>query len=161
MEGERLVTDPGLGQRRHQPRSEVKRRGRGGDRPLLPGEHGLVILDIALVGAAAAGDIGRKRHPPGAGEQGLDRLVAVEVEQRRSVRRLFKSNRSDAQAEIHMVALAHPPRIAKEGAPAPRALALVKGGADPRPASRSFELGRDDPGVVENEHVSTAQQARQ
>ena len=68
-------------QRLDQARREVQRRGRRGDRPVLPREHGLVIVAVGLVGRAPRGDVGRQRHPAGALEQQLDRLLAIEVQQ--------------------------------------------------------------------------------
>ena len=159
MEGQRLVADPGLGQRRHQPRREVQRGGRRGDRAFLAREHRLIIVAVARVGRAPAGDIGRQRHPAGALEQQLDRLLAVEGQQDAAVLAALVGDRGDAGAEIDPVAVAQPLGVADEGAPGARPLALVQGRADPRLAAPALELGGDDPGVVEHQQVAGAQQA--
>ncbi len=71
VQGQRLVADPRLGKRRHQFGREMERRRGRGDGALLPREHRLIIGAVAVVGGAAAGDIRRQRHPPGALEQQL------------------------------------------------------------------------------------------
>jgi hypothetical protein len=52
VEGQRLVADPRRGERVHQPRREMERGGRRGDRAFLAREHRLVILAVARVGFA-------------------------------------------------------------------------------------------------------------
>ena len=148
-------------ERFEQPRREVQRRGRRGDGALLAREHRLVIGAVRLVGRALRGDVGRQRHPAGALEQQLDRLVPVEVQQRRAVLGLLDHRRRDALAEVDRVADARPLGVAQERLPFARPLALVQRRADARLAAPPFELGRDDLGVVEHQHVAGPQQLRQ
>ena len=62
--------------------------------------------------------------------------------------------RRDAVAEIDRVAVAQPPRVADERAPAARPFALVQRRADPRLAATALELRGDDAGVVEDQQVA-------
>jgi hypothetical protein len=135
--------------------------GRGGDGAFLAGEHGLIVVAVAGVGLAPAGDVGRQRHAPGALEQQLDRLVALEMEQHRAIIGLVRGDRGHAVAEIDAVAVAQPLGVADEGAPVALSLALVQGRADPGLAAQALELGRDDTGVVEDEAIARPQQARE
>ena len=161
MEGQDFVADAGFGERRHQGRREMERGGRRRDRPFLAREHGLIIVAVARVGGAPAGDIRRQRHPPCLFEQQLDRLLAFEGQQERAVRGPLARQRGDAGAEIDPVAVAQPPGVADEGAPGARPLALVQSGADPGLAPSAFELGGDDARVVEHQHVAAPKQGRQ
>ena len=140
VQGQRLAADAARIERLEQPRREVQRRSRGGDRPFLAREHRLIIVAVRLVRLAARGDVGRQRHPPGAFEQQLDGLLAMEVQQRRAVLRLSRRPRRDALAEVDRVADPRPLGVAQERLPFARTLALVQGRADarlPAPAPRA------------------------
>ena len=135
MEGQGLVADAGRGERGHQRGREMQRRGRRRDRAFLAREHRLIVVAVARVGRALAGDIGRQRHPAGALEQQLDRLVAGEGEQEGAVLGPFARHRRHVRAEIDPIAVAEPLGIADEGAPGARPFALVQRRADPRLAA--------------------------
>src|SRR6185437_16694052 len=62
MEGDEVARQLPRVKRLHQPVGEMKSRSRRGDRPLLPGEHGLIVVSVALVGWTARGDVRRERH---------------------------------------------------------------------------------------------------
>ena len=109
----------------------MERRRRRRDRACLAGKHGLVVLVVPGVGGAAAGNVGRQRHPARPLEQKLDRFVALEVESKAAIRLPPADDRGDSGVEVDPVALAQPPGVADEGAPGPRPLPLVKGRFDP------------------------------
>ena len=133
----------------------MQRGGRRGDRAFLAREHRLIVGAVGLVGRPLRGDVGRQRHPPGALEQQLDRLVAVEMKQRRAV-----------------LALSRPPTRATPSpksivSPTRARLALRRNARHSRGPSRlcsvapmlrlsalALELRGDDLGVVEHQHVA-------
>ena len=63
--------------------------------------------------------------------------------------------------ELDRIAFAQAPAVAHEGLPAAQIDPLVQRDPDPRFSAPSFELRRNDLGVVEHQHVARAQQARQ
>ena len=153
--------DPCPVQLRHQRGRKVQRRRRGCDRALLGGEHRLVILGILRIGRAACRDIGRQRHPTGALEQQLDRLVARKLQREAAIRAAIMRGRGNAIPEIDRIAVAQPSRVADEGAPAARSLALVQGRADPRITARALKLRRDDARIVEHQQIAWPQRRGQ
>ena len=66
-------------------------------------------------------------------------------------------------AEHQLIAFLHPLGIADEGLPAPEVDTLVQGRANLGLTARAppFELGRDDAGIVEDQHVARFEQVRQ
>ncbi len=161
VERQRLAADPARFEGFEQARSEMQRRGRGGHRAFLPGEHRLIVGAVRLIRRAAGSDVGRQRHPPGALEQELDRLLPMEMQQRRAVGGFLHDRRMDILAEVDDVAGMRPLRVAQERLPFARAFALVQRGADARLSPAAFELGGDHLGVVEDQHVAGPQQVRQ
>jgi hypothetical protein len=79
MERDEGEVDPGLGQRRHQRLVEMQARRGGRDRARAFGPDRLVILPVAGIGRAFAGDIGGQRHGAGGIERGVE-IIAGEVE---------------------------------------------------------------------------------
>ena len=140
----------------------MQRRGRRGDRALLAREHGLVVAR----GRARRRRAGR-RYRAAAASARRARAAPRPARRRRNAAGpsrpspCSRDRGGDAGAEIDAVAGAQPPGVADEGAPGARPLALVQGGADPRLAAPAFELGGDDAGVVEHQHVAAPQQRRQ
>src|SRR6476661_4647914 len=125
MEGERLAADTALLESLQQPRREMKRRSGRGHGTFLAREHGLVIGVVLSVRGPFRGNIGGKRHTARPLEQDLDRLLTVEVEQRRPIVRFLDDGRVYAATEVDQVADPCPLRIAKERLPLTRTFALV------------------------------------
>ena len=128
---------------------------------LLLGEHRLIILAIRLIHRSPGCNVRRQRHPAGALEHHFDRLRAMEVEQHRAVIGLLRDRGVNARSEIDHVAVAGAFGVAEEGAPLTHAFALVEGCADARFSSPSLELGWNDLGVVEHQHVARPEQIGQ
>ena len=162
MEGQRLARDPARVERVEQRGGEMQRRGRRGDRAFLPREHRLVI--------GAVGGVGRPL---------ARRCRAAAASARRARAAARPARRRGSASRTRRRRLARPPR---PGHPAPksitspsrsrlalrtkarqlaRPLALVQRRADRCLAAPAFELGRDDLGVVEHQHVAGLQQLRQ
>ena len=135
--------------------------GGGRDGAILAREHGLIIADVAFVGRALAGDIGGQGHASGPFQQHFHRLGAFEVQRHAAIFVARPGDRGDACAKVDPVAIPHPLGIAQEGLPLAQAQALVQRRADPRFAARAFQLGGNDAGVVEDQDIARAQQARQ
>ena len=75
VECQRFMRDAVVGQRCHKVWREVKRCRWRGNRPFFRRKHRLIIVGIASVDGALAGDIGRERHCSCTFEQGFDRFV--------------------------------------------------------------------------------------
>ena len=88
----------------------------------------------------------------------LDRLVAMELQQERSVPPPFDGRRCNSLRELDPVADFQPPGVADERPPAPRPVALVQRCANSSFSTPPFELRRDHLGVVEHQHVAGPQQ---
>jgi hypothetical protein len=157
MQGKGLAGDPRRLDLRDQSRREVERGGRSRHCALLSREHGLVVLGIGRIDRPLGRDVGRERHGAGAVEQQLDRLVAVEAEQQRSVLALCLANRLDPAAEGQLVVDPHASGVANEGPPGAEIVSLVQRGADPRLTHPALELGWDDLGIVEDQDVARIQ----
>jgi hypothetical protein len=158
---QRLVSDARLGEGCHQFRGEVQSGGRRGHGPLLARENRLVIAAVGLVGAALARDVWRQRHGSCPFEQDLDRLVARKCQGPAAVGVPLLRQGPDIACEFDRVSLAQSLGIADEGLPAPQIDALVQGRADPRRTAPPLELGGNHAGIVEDQHVSGAEQSRQ
>src|SRR5690349_23748487 len=117
MQGEGLAADPALVERLEQPLGEMERGGWRGDRSFLPSKHGLVILAIRFIDVAPRCDVGREGHSARAFEQQFDRLVAMELKQRRSVVGLLDDQGADSLAKVDAIAFACALGVAKERLP--------------------------------------------
>src|SRR5687767_15511981 len=80
MESEGLAEDSRQIERVDQTRGEMQGGSRSRDGALAGREHGLVIVAVAIVGAALAGNVRRQRHPADAFQEDLDRFLAFELE---------------------------------------------------------------------------------
>ena len=164
MQGQRLAADPARVERRDQPVGEVQRRGRRRDRAFLAREHRLIIgRGRPRRPARLRGDIGRQRHPPGALEQQLDRLVAMEM--RAGPRRPRRCSTADAATPVAEIDPVAEPAAAWRCGRTPTSSRgpsrLCSVAPILRLAAPALELGRDDLGVVEHQHVAGPQQRRQ
>jgi hypothetical protein len=124
---------------------------------LLCGEHRLVIVLVLRIGGAARSNIRRQRHPTGAFEQQLDRLVPVEIQREAAIVTAIPRDGDNACAEIDRIVLLQAPRIADERPPTAWPLALVERRADLRIAAAPFQLRRNHARVVEDEQIARAQ----
>ena len=161
VQGQGLAADPRCVQRLQQGIGKVQRRGGRGDGALFAGKHRLIVAGVALVDRPLAGDIGRQRHGAGAFEQQLDRLVAEKAQDETAVVELCFRLRRNILAEIDGLADAQPFGVADEGLPAAQVDALVQGRTDAGVAAGAGQLRRNDPGIVEDQYVVGAEQARQ
>ncbi|GJE06875.1 hypothetical protein AOPFMNJM_2198 [Methylobacterium jeotgali] len=174
MQGEAVARDARRVERGDQRLREVQAGGGGGHRSGLVRVDGLVVDRVPRVRRAPAGDIGGQRQDAdrrdrrvegGPGEveaQGDLAALPLLRHRRREVVRGALGRRAEAQHVARRDALARP----GEGAPQVRRLPPVQHRFDAHalpawPRAQAREAGRDHAGVVEDEGVAGAQQARQ
>src|SRR3546814_13364361 len=73
----------------------------------------------------------------------------------------FLSDRGNISGECDRVAFAQSLGIADKGLPTPQVHALVQSHPDPGFAAHSFELCRDHPRIVEDQHIARTKTFRQ
>ncbi len=175
MQGDVLDRDPARRQRGQQVRGEVQARRRRGHRAVGPGIDGLVVAAIPVVLRPLGGDIGRQGHlaplidggvQVGTGEvEGQDDLAPLPLLHDRGVQGAQQAGAVRGLAEAHPVTggqlLARPherrPAAGRQPPVQGRLHRDVGGVADP-PA---LQPRRDHPGVVDHQHVTRAEFARQ
>ena len=161
MQGQRLVADARCLERGKQFGGEVQRGSRRCDRPVLGREHRLIVALVLRIGWALARDIGRQRHLARAFEQDFDRFVAEEREGHAAVISARLDQRLHPSGEIDRVAKPQPLGVADEGLPAAQVDPFMQRCADFRFTPAALELGGNHAGIVEHQHIASAQQPRQ
>ena len=74
-----VARDAARVERRHQLGREVQPRRRRGDGAIVRGVDRLVVAAVGILRRAPAGDVGRQRHAPDAGDRGIE-IGAGEIE---------------------------------------------------------------------------------
>ena len=161
VQRQRVARDPCLIERGEQVWREMQRCGGGRHRAILVGKDRLVIDPVGIIQRALLRDIGRQRHPPGAFQQHLDRLIAGETQREAAIIVALFGHGRDIGGKLDCLANPQPLGIADEGLPAAEINPLVQRGANARFSAHAFELRRDDAGIVEHQHIAAPQQLRQ
>ena len=90
-----------------------------------------------------------------------DRLVTMECQGPAAIFKARFGAGRNAVGECNRIADMQPLAVADEGLPAAQIDPLVQRRADPRRAAVSFQLRRDNAGIVEHQHIACPQQPRQ
>ena len=142
------------------------RRGRG-HRAVVPGKQRLVVGAVLRIGHAAS-YVGRQRHGAALFEGRQEsRTHGVEGEHDRAVLVFGLDPGGESAGEGEPVAWPQPLGRPREGQPAPAAQIADQERLDRdvltagRATAHALQSRRDHPGVVEDQEVAAAQQARQ